>query len=55
MGVFSVYLTNAHEVEVFMYAKTRNFSGFVAGNCRKNPSAQRISAVSLVKVPDFNL
>lgn len=54
-SVFSVHLTNGHEVEIFMYAKTRHFSGFVAGNCRENPCAERISAVSLVKVPDFHL
>lgn len=51
----AVYLTNGHEVEIFMNSQTRNFSGFVARNCRKDPSAERVPAVSLVKVPDLNL
>lgn len=38
-----------------MYSKARNFGWFVARNCREYPSAERTSAVSLVKVPDFNL
>lgn len=48
-------LTNGHEVEVFMYAEAGHFSRFVARDCRKNPCAEWISAVSLVKVPNLYL
>lgn len=51
----SLHLTNGHEVEVLMYAEARHFGRFVAGNCGEDPSAERISTVSLVKVPDLHL
>lgn len=51
----SSLLTNGHEVEVFVYAKTGHFSWFVARDCRKNSRAQWISTVSLVKVPNLYL
>lgn len=38
-----------------MYTEARHFSRFVARNCWKNPSAERISTVSLVQVPDLYL
>lgn len=47
--------TNGHEVEVFMYTEARHFSWFVTRNCRKNPSAERISTVSFIKIPNLHL
>lgn len=38
-----------------MYTQARHFSWFVARNGRENPSAERISTVSFVEVPDLYL
>lgn len=48
-------LTNSHEVQVLMDTKAGHLCWFVTGNCREDPGAQRVPAVSLVQVPDLHL